>query len=672
MANVQRGDIQQVFSNVAEQSADFSQIGNSINRAIFAASDVAAVANESKLANMQIDLANEALKLNNEINIKYQADPTNPERDREFNEGFELLAGKYQVNPLIQGKWGRIKTHVLNNYKQYNARWQVQQQQTNASNDLKQGYEKLIDQVSMMGNNNASIDEVRLVYNNGIESLRTSANAVLGSVVTDSFLNDANHDYMASYIGALAMNNPLQAQALMKDEGVLNDLGNAETIEKLNSYIATSFAQQSKKEAVNQLGNSLRAMGSDEAQNLLNGSADFNQVMRFVENNKNIPEGSKEMLLGIYGIGSRTKYFYNKDTKKIEKVKEGGSGGDSLGNLKLSSEQKAYIADTLNTDLHDMLLMFDENSVDAKQLKSADDRKKGEQITLGYMDTIANMQGRIDTAYASGAIGKSERDKYINDFILPASEYVEGNIKQLDEGKFLKGKFGYDRVRKAFETSGLTGQELKDMQKQKLFAQNYYLDELHKTVQKSGNLKTIYDIEKLSPQQQREIYETASENAIKRAQRWTDNPTTFFAKEFPDVYSTPFITFGQAKALDINRTVAEAVYKARYEGRNDVELADIAKSTMWSEIEKEAMARRRKAGELLIRDIGSTLSNPLPKNYIELKNEIERMGFTMGKFKEFAYEKGYVDNSTSLMHGYMSKGYMDALLDMRRMNNLKK
>ena len=84
-----------------------------------------------------------------------------------------------------------------------------------------------------------------------------------------------------------------------------------ETIEKLNSYIATSFAQQSKKEAVNQLGNSLRAMGSDEAQNLLNGSADFNQVMRFVENNKNIPEGSKEMLLGIYGIGSRTKYFYN-------------------------------------------------------------------------------------------------------------------------------------------------------------------------------------------------------------------------------------------------------------------------------------------------------------------------------------------------------------------------
>ena len=150
MANVQRGDIQQVFSNVAEQSADFSQIGNSINRAIFAASDVAAIANESKLANMQIDLANEALKLNNEINIKYQADPTNPERDREFNEGFELLAGKYQVNPLIQGKWGRIKTHVLNNYKQYNARWQVHQQQTNASNDLKQGYENSVNQMFLI------------------------------------------------------------------------------------------------------------------------------------------------------------------------------------------------------------------------------------------------------------------------------------------------------------------------------------------------------------------------------------------------------------------------------------------------------------------------------------------------------------------------------------------
>lgn len=669
MTHIQRGDTREVFTNVATKSADYSGAISGINNVLNASINVAEVANQSKLANHQIDLANEALKLNNEINTKYQADPTNPEREREFNEGFELLSQKYKVNPLVQGRWNEIKGNVLNNYKQYNAKWQIEQQRSNAQTDLKQGYEKLIDQVSMMGNNNASIDEVRLVYNNGIESLRNGANAVLGSVVTESFLNDANHDYMASYIGALAMNNPLQAQALMKDQGVLNDIGNAETIEKLNNYIGASFAQQSKKEAVNQLGNSLRALGSDEATNLLNGNASFNQVMRFVERNKNIPEGSKEMLLGIYGIGSKTKYFYNKDTKKIEKAKEGGSG-ESLGNLKLTKAQKEVLADTLQTELHEMLEVFDENSINPKDLKSSKQREAGEQVTIGYMKKIANMQGRIDTAYATGAISESERNKYINDFILPASDFVEANLKELDEGKlFVRGGFGYDSIKKAFNTEDLKGEELRNAQKQKLFAQNYYLDELHKTVRKSEQLKTIYDIEtKLTPEQKREVYKTASENAIKRAQRWTNNPTIFFAKEFPDVYSVPFLVNGQAKALEINRTVAEAVYKEKYEGKNDIELKDIAKSVMWSEIEKEAKYQRRKAGEILLNEIDSNIHMADPKNSIEMNQRLRNKGIEWNEFEEWALREGYISDKTSKGNW---QGYIQAFRDVSRLNAMK-
>lgn len=672
MAHIQTGDYRKVFSQVAEQSTDLSGVGNALMGTFNAATAVAHKANESKLANYQIDLANKALKINNDINIKYQDDPTNPEREKEFNEQFELLASEYKVNPLVQGKWGQIKTHVMNNYKQYNARWEIQQQQTNASNDLRHGYEKLIDQVSMMGNSGASIDEVRLVYNNGISSLRNGANAVLGAVVTDNFLNDANHDYMASYIGALALNNPLQAQALMKDEGVLNDIGNAETIEKLNNYIATSFKAQSQKTAIAELGNSLRAMNSDDAQELLNGSANFNQVMRFVEKNKNIPEGSKEMLLGIYGIGSRTKYYYDKDKKTIEKVSEKGQG-DSLGNLQLTTEQKAELSDTLQTDLHNMLTMFGENAVDLKSLKTSEDRENAQKTTKGYMDTIAYMQGRIDTALATGAIGKDERKRLIDSFIIPASDYVEQNLEQLDQGQLLKGKLGYDRIKKFFNTDDLTKEaDILNVQQQKLFAQNYYLDELHQVVQKTPNLKSIYDIERLSPKAQKEIYEKASENAIKRAQRWTNRPEIFFAKEFPQYYSIPFKMYGQEKSLQINRNVAEAVYKARYEGINDIDLKDFAKSTMFDEIDKEARKLREKAGEILLKEVGLTLHNPLPKNYIELKNELDNLGYTMEQFKDFAYEAGYVNNSNSLMRGYMSKGYMDALKDIRKSKALRK
>ena len=337
-----------------------------------------------------------------------------------------------------------------------------------------------------------------------------------------------------------------------------------------------------------------------------------------------------------------SKYFYNKDSKKIERIKKGASGGSSLGNLKLTAEQKAEVADVLQTDLHNMLQMFDENPVDVKKLKTTEDKIKGGQLVEDYMKTISFMQGRIDSAYASGAIGKDERNRLINDFILPASDYIEGNIEQLDQGKLLHGKLGYDRIKKAFNMDNLKGSELHDMQKQKLFAQNYYLDELNKIVKETPNLKSIFDIESMPKKAQQEIYEVASERALKRAQRWTNRPDIFFAQEFPQYYSVPFKTFGQEKALEINKNVAQAVYKARYEGINDKDLPDIAEDKMREYINNEARKLAYKTKATLGLQTAKNIKVPRPKNVAELEERIKKLGLSRGEFFENAYNRGMV------------------------------
>lgn len=296
-----------------EVSEGIRRIGNNISNQINTANSIIQKANESTLANNQIDLSTKFLAKNNEINTKWQADPTNPQREKEIQEAFDTLSSEYKVNPLCEKQWSDIKSNVFNRYKTYNAQWAEKQQQTNIQTNLKNGYENLTNQISMLGLNGAGVDEVRLIYANGIEGLKNGAIAGLGEVYVNEFLKDSNHDIMTTYISALALNKPLEAQKLLNDEGVRNDIGNAETLEKLDNYVSNSLNNQSKKTAVSELGNALRSMNSKDADDIINGKADLNKVMKFVETNKNLPEGSKDLVLNIYGIGSKSEYFYDKE-----------------------------------------------------------------------------------------------------------------------------------------------------------------------------------------------------------------------------------------------------------------------------------------------------------------------------------------------------------------------
>lgn len=679
MANIQRGDERQYY----QQEASRTNIGDMAllaNEALNTGMSIVQKANESNLANNQIDLSTKFLAKNNEINTKYQADPTNPEREVEIQEAFEQLAGSYNINPVCQGQWNTIKNDVYNRYKQHNAQWVEKQQTTNIETNLKNGYETLSNQISMLGLNGASVDDMRLVYANGIQGLRTSATAKLGSVVVDNFLKDADHDFMTTYISAVALNNPLEAQRLLADEGVRNDIGRAETIEKLENYVMNSVSNQQKRTAVAELGNVLRSMNSDEADDILNGKADLNRVMKFIEGNKNLPEGSKDLILGIYGIGKKQEYIYEPSTGKIVKKEDASSKGGN--GLKLTPEQKGYVAETLENDLHDLMefSLSGEGVKKVKDIKKNKNQVEAQNSVIGYMQKVAGMQARIDTAYNAGAISKDERKRLMNSYITPVTDYLEANLEQLDEGRFLGSKLGYDKIKKQFSTEGLKKQDdIRAVNRQKLFAQNYYLDELHKVVQGSkGALKSVYDIESLSPAQQREIYQTASDNALKRAKRWTDKPEYFFAKEFPEIYSEPFVMFKQDKALQINKNVAEAVYKREFEnpdGTSNLDLKEFANSKMYEEIVREAKANRIKAnGTLFPQEQRVTLHAPDPKTYQELESKLKEMGYTINDFHNFAVENGYVqptNNNQWRQGGYLNPWYMRAYRDLRYADALK-
>lgn len=666
MAKIQQGDYLRAKPMVADTS-DFSGVQNAIGGLVNTAQAVNEKANASKIANMSIELSNKALQLNNDINLKYQKDPTNPEREREFKEGFDLLAQEYKVNPFLDGKWGEIKNNIYNNYSQYNAKWQIQQQQTNAQNDLKNGYEELNNQISMLGKNGANYDEVRLIYENGINGLKNASVLSLGEVVTEQFLKDANHDFMTSYISSLAIDNPLKAQQLMQDDGVLNDIGNAETIEKLNDYINKSMFNQHSKTAMNELGNALRSLNSQDAQDLLNGKASITQLMRFNESNKYLPEESKEMLNNIYGIKSKNKYVYDSDKKRIIRSDE----GEGLANLKLNDMQKRVLADTLETDLHSFL-ENPLNEINLKELKSEEQKEIAQERQVQFMNNIATMQGKIDMAFATGAIDKNTRNRLVEQFILPASEVVENNIQQLDEGNlFGKNLLGYDRIKKEFDLTDLKGQELKDRQQQKLMAQNYYLDGLYKVVKDTG-LKSIYDIEtELTKEQRQKVYEAVADNALVQAKRWTNKPEIFFQKEFPNLYEEPFKIFGQEKAIKINREVAEMVYKAKFDGDNR-ELIDIATTETGKAIRREALLKERKAGNILTKEKDKLFISKI-SSYEEFEKVLKDLDVTPEEFEDFAYMQGYVNKkntasfySTQYKHRYLKENY----LNKQRLNAL--
>ncbi len=609
MAHIQQGDTRQYFSKHEGVIDTTGQYANMVNQGIQSGVSITQKANESTMASNQIDLSTRFLAENNKINIKYQADPTNPQREVELRQAFDSLASQYKINPVCEKQWADIKTNVFDRYKAYNAQWVEKQQQSNIQINLKNGYENLTNQISMLGMNGAGVDEMRLIYANGIEGLRNGAVAGLGEVYVNDFLKDSNHDIMTTYLSALTLNNPLEAQRLLKDEGVRNDIGRAETLQKLDDYVANSLSNQAKRTAVNELGNTLRGMNSEEASNIINGKADLNKVMKFIESNKNLPEGSKDLILDIYGINSRSEYYYDKDKKKIVKQEEKAGRGRSSasGNLvalkKLSKSQKEDLAINLEQGLYDLFSFDTPQKVNPKKAVKKGEAQGIQSNVLARLQSVAQAQGAIDTAYNAGIITKAQRQNMMNKFIEPMTNYLEANMQELDEKSgFLGigGKLGYGRLKQEFNIEGIPSNhtnKIRAVQKSLLTAQGSYYSSLETARQKLG-LQSIYDLENLPADQQRQIYKQASESAVAYAKRYGEHPEVFFEKEYPQLYAQGVALFGVKDGNTLAKKVAQEIYNVPDGEKPDVKKAmSKAVSDMYSIKRDKAMMTKIKMYE---------------------------------------------------------------------------
>lgn len=646
--HVQQGNTRQYLSNAIQNVTNWGDIGSTINQGLEAGIQITQKANEAKMANFQVDLSTRFLEKNNEINIKYQADPTNPDREKEIKEAFDSLAEQYHINPLCSTQWNNIKDNVYNRYKQYNADWKIKTQQTNAQNDLRNGYESLTNQISMLGMNGASIDEMRLVYANGIEGLKSGAIAVLGENVAGQFLKDSDHDIMTTYISALAVDNPLQAQQLLKDKGVIEDIGNAETIEKLNGYIENSITNQKNRTAFAELGNCLRNMNSKDAENILDGKADLNQVMKFMETNKNLPEGSKDLILNLYGIGSKTEYYYDRDKKKIVKDDEVGSGrkGKGKGNAltalrKLSKTDKEDIAVNLESELYDMFSFDTSGKVNPKKAVKENKGQAHQNNVLSRLGLVAQAQGAIDTALNAGIITKPQRQAMMNKFIQPMTDYLENRIGQLDEKQGWFGqKLGYGRIKKEFSIEGIPAShtnKIREAQRNLLSAQGYYYKNLD-TARKQLGLNSIYDLENLDKADQEKIYKKASDMAIDSVKRNSVSPESFFKQEYPQLYAQGVSMFGIKDGNAIAHQVAKTVYGAEDKTKIDVN-KEMSKAIVNMSSLKKQQATELVKTILAVNKIHQSKYNEGVLSDLEIEFRAEQLGLTMKELQNDALSK---------------------------------
>ena len=79
--HIQQGDDRQYFSKGIAELDTSGQIADMFGQGVQAGVSITQKANESTLASNQIDLSTKFLAENNKINLKYQADQTNTQRE---------------------------------------------------------------------------------------------------------------------------------------------------------------------------------------------------------------------------------------------------------------------------------------------------------------------------------------------------------------------------------------------------------------------------------------------------------------------------------------------------------------------------------------------------------------------------------------------------------------
>lgn len=548
MANIQRGDARQYLSQ-AIANQDFSgQYAKIAENAMNAGISITEKANQSTLANNQIDLSTKFLAKSNEINTKWQADPTNPERENELKQAFESLSSQYKVNPLVQKQWNDIKNDVFNRYKTYNAQWVEKQQQTNASVNLKNGYEKLINQASMFGMNGASLDEVKLIYAEGINALKNGATPQLGEIVVGDALNSATHDYMASYLNGMIESNPAQAVQMLDSQDIQNDIGDVDTINKLKQSARAKMLKQTEIEAVDRIAGYINK-NNDVFSKALDGTLTTMEAQEFLSD-KSVDRNMRKILSDMLGYSAKADLWVDQETgevhsekadKEKEQLAEYGDGSyQTYSTLTIGNKQWTFLnskgklrqptaqeKDEITSELY---------LAGSQMLNNIEGKTPQESLRK-----VAEFQAKVAQASYFG-IDKSDYNNMMNNFVLPATANIQEDAKNYNANIHQWGhidRFGYQQIDKYFDDFEKSLDDTKanrDMvAKEKSLASVYYWSALNNYCSQNGI--SMQQLQKMDRHETAALYKKAAGEAIQKAKATSKTPQLWFRSANPQYVS---------------------------------------------------------------------------------------------------------------------------------------
>lgn len=543
--HIESGDNRQYFQQQAGK--DFAgDVANLINEGLNTGVSITQRANESTLANNQIQLANEFYKKNNEINTKYQANPDNPEREKELKSAFEELANGYEINPVCQGQWNTVKNNVYNNFKTRNTQWAEQQKNTNAQVNLTNAYKTSLYQFATLGKEGASVNDVRLLYANNETAMRSGAINQLGEIVVGEALKNYRHDVMSSYIDGIIESNPAQALKLLEDKSVQNDLQNADTIEKLQQTARIKMLKQVQIKAVDRTAQYINK-NHDIFSKALDGTITTAEAQEFLSD-KNVDRNMRDILSNMLGYSSKADLWVDQETGEIYSAKEDkakseadefGSDAQVYSTLVLGDKQwsfatsKGKLRQPTTQEKEEITTeLYLEGS---RLLNSVEGKTPQQQIRK-----IAEFQSKLAQASYFG-IDRSDYNKLMNDFVLPATSDIQANAQKynanISSWNPKSGKYGWEQIDKYFskmekdlgDKPTKTDKEL--IAKEKALASVYYWSALNNYASQRGI--AMNDIYGLSREARSEIYNKAAQEAIQKAKINTQYPQLWFRSANP-------------------------------------------------------------------------------------------------------------------------------------------
>lgn len=543
MANIQRGDTKQYLTKgIAEQ--DFT--GNAANifeSGVQSAYTITQKANESTLANNQIDLSANFLLKNNEINTKYQNDPTNPQREIELKDAFESIANQYKINPVCQKQWSEIKNSVYGRYKMYNAQWQEKQLQTNAQINLKDGRDKLLQQAYQLGFDDTGIEDAKLIFANGYDAIKNGAEPQLGTVLVGEALKTTTHDFMAMYLTGMMQNNPAGALQLLNDEnsGIMTDLNNAETYEKLKKTAQAKLLKKAEVDAVDRIAGYV-TNNNEMFNKLFDGTISTAEVEELLQN-ENVDRRMREIISDMAGYKMSNDISVDAETGKVTQKESASAGqGEDADNvyseLVIGNKKWTFIGkkgqirkpteqekDEITSELY----------LKGSQILNGIDNKTPQDA----MRQVAEFQSQIAQARYFG-IDKGDYNKLMNDFVLPATQNIQEEAKDYSDRAHWYGhhKYGYNQIQEYFDknfSDAKTKEEKKERNKEQALASVYYWAGLQNECSKRG-IK-MSDLKSLSGTEKASIYSKSAKQAIDMARANSANPQVWFRSANPQYVS---------------------------------------------------------------------------------------------------------------------------------------